>query len=365
MTHYTVHTANELRTPSLPADARGDGVQALAKDFVASDTPQSHGLLRSAREHAIYLDSVWVGLRGYSDVFALMLLLAGVLAFYPLKLSLEGLSVIASKGEYGLYVVVALLTLTICLSILFALGMALRGFRIGLFSPKDLPLVFNRKTRKVYTFAPQVPELTPSWATLRAHFKPWPMQIVEYDWDCLEAEYFESTVLIGNVVKTNRVLQLYARESPGSNTVVGGFVLGSPLMVGREVAMDVWEYIRRYMQENGPVLCQSDQPALPHPSNILQSAQRVAPYYALPLLAALVWSVSHYMEHRFPVPGGTFFNLVLFIAAGFGGFTWLAIVFNWLSFRFCGQDVTLPPELLKDAGAKLNLRALAAQARAG
>ena len=56
---------------------------------------------------------------------------------------------------------------------------------------------------------------------------------------------------------------------------------------------------------------------------------------------------------------------MLFMGAGFGGFTWLAIVFNWLSFRFCGQDVTLPPELLKDAGAKLDLRALAAQARAG
>ena len=155
MTHYTVHTANELRMPCLPADARGQGVQALAKDFVASSTPHGHGLLRSAHEHAIYLDSIWVGMRGYTDVFSAMLVLgAALMASNLLRFELTALVELPGKGESPiLWLGFLLLELFTLLVVLFSLLFALRGFRIGLFSPKDLPLVFNRKTRKVYTLS--------------------------------------------------------------------------------------------------------------------------------------------------------------------------------------------------------------------
>jgi hypothetical protein len=129
------------------------------------------------------------------------------------------------------------------------------------------------------------------------------MVLVEYDWESLEAKYFENTILIGNVVKTQRVLQLYAKESPTSNTVIGGLVLGSPMMVGRELTMDLWEYIRSYMEENGPVMVKGDKPAPPHPRNIFQSAQLVAPYFWPLVVAGSIWSTMKYAEHGFNFTG--------------------------------------------------------------
>jgi len=98
------------------------------------------------------------------------------------------------------------------------------------------------------------------------------MLLIEYDWDCLEAEYFEQTRLVGKVVTTLYVLQLVAKESPTSDKLIGGFTLASPLMVGRTTAMDLWEHIRRFMEENGPALSSGDEPSPPYPTSFIKAA---------------------------------------------------------------------------------------------
>jgi hypothetical protein len=360
MTKYLHKTAHEVREAGmLSAQDRAKSAQHLPKTEVASETPHNLHLVSRAYEHALSLQLAPTGTRGYMSLFGLVLVAQAGFLFYIGSSA----PVFALDADVGGWIVPLLMLSAIALVAGFGfLTVAIRAFRIELFGPKDVPLVFNRKTRKVYKFVPQMPErdlgnpvrIFKYWLTA---FQPWPpMLLIEYDWDCLEAEYFEVTQPMGRVVKTLHVLQFYVKEQPDSNWVIGSFTLASPLLIGRSMAMDLWEFVRRYMEEDGPVMHQGDTPAPAYPSNLLQSAQAMLPgVWPLAVLAA-AWGNYNIWLHG---PENTWYNGAAFA----GNAMLLAMLFNWIS-HFFGREIELPPQMLAGAGEPLDLQALSERANA-
>ncbi|MCW7537336.1 hypothetical protein OOT46_05650 [Aquabacterium sp. A7-Y] len=356
----------------LSVTERSKSAEHLSKKVQASNNPSSLGLVREAWSHALSLQMMFTGARGFVSIVCLAFLIgAAAICYWPFKLSITMTSKLMSEDGMGGYALVMLfMSAWMGGMALVAVCIGVRGLRMDLFGPKDVPLVFNKQTRKVYKYVQELPKKKGTGALnalkhlVVSAFSPWPqMLLIEYDWDCLEAEYFESTTLMGNVNKTLRVLQFYVKEHPTSQRVIDSFTVASPAVVTRSMSMDLWEYIRRYMEEDGPVMHKGDSPAPAWPTSLLQSAQAVAPYFWPLVLMGSLWSAYSVWQHGWPHDQGHF-GPVVFIVGFISNFFLLAIVFNRLGYAL-GREAPLPPAVLETVGEPLDLARLAKEANAG
>ncbi|GAA5172334.1 DUF6708 domain-containing protein [Viridibacterium curvum] len=362
MTAYVFRRATEVRAKEMLSVAeRSTEAQHLPKSAAASQSPSSYALVRRAADNAVFLDSATTRYRGVPSAFLLIFIGGMALLLWPILTTANGFQELIQQGDYG-WLVVDFVFLAFILAIeAAALSVVVRILRIDLFGPKEVPLVFNRKTRKVYKFIQNMPARDLSslrnafryWLTA---FQPWPMMLIEYEWDCLEAEYFERTTLLGNVVKTFHVLQFYVKETPDSDKVIGSFTIASPFMLGREIAMDIWEFIRCYMEEGGPVMCPGDKPAPAHPRNLWQAANTVWVGWPL-VVGAAIWAANRVAQ----APDLYSIDFLPFVTALVSWPFTLAIVFNWLGHKW-GADVTLPPELMAEAGEPMDIKRISDEA---
>jgi len=383
MTAYVHKTAAQLYAEDAgpnPPDAadlteRNSNVNWLSKKKRASAKPGAFGQVSRAYDNTLFLQAMSTRFRGLLSVMALGFLVgvgfavAGLHLF--LMIALKGFS----QGQWGVVLFDFVFIAVNGLMFIATLTAAIRAYRIDLFGPKDIPIVFNRKTRKVYRFIQDLPVFPSSnnWREFKASlprfprywmsvFKPWPpMLLIEYDWDCLEAEYFEQTRLVGKVVTTLHVLQLVAKEGPTSEKLIGGFTLASPLMVGRTTAMDMWEHIRRFMEENGPALSPGDEPSPPYPTTFIQAAYTVTPAWFV-AVAGCAWAWWYMAQHGWPAQIGGYMGFAVFVVALVCSMMTALFIFNWLAHKW-GQDVTLPPELMAESGGLIDLHAVAEKAK--
>ena len=120
------------------------------------------------------------------------------------------------------------------------------GIRLELFAPEDLPVIFDRKHRKVY----QITRYTqPGIIGL---FQPWPTVALEYDWDLVDAELHVQTAVGPNMAKRQHSLWFIVRRSVEDDTPIDAFALGNPFVLNEGLASAFWEHIRRFMEEGGP-----------------------------------------------------------------------------------------------------------------
>ena len=327
----------------------------------------SHELVMRASDNLLMVQQSSTRLRGYGSVFGILLLVAAPLGLATVQLLLSvGFPITSLSHLFG--VVIALTVFVVTVGSIF---LALRTFRIDLLTPTDNPLVFNRKTRKVYRVMPDIPQrqgisppaLVRHWLNT---FRPWPMQVVEYDWDCLEAEYFSETMLAGNVVRTSHHLMFYVKATPDSNRVLGCFDIVAPMLIREDGAMMFWEHIRRFMQEDGPPLPPGEKPAPKPPRNPIAALQTVMPYFWPLFVAGFGWSAWTYVEHgllrmspmRFLSSGAAYDAGVLAFCVGLITFVgcWAALI-NWIG-HLLAPTLKLPPEVLQDAGEPVDLWAL-------
>jgi hypothetical protein len=386
-------TAADVIEQQPSAGDRAQKKQHWPKDKRASETPRSNDLVSRAYEHVLFLEAMPSRYRGLASVFGMGLMAVAVLFFVLSRGVAKLFWAVVEKGELGsgwiIYDLVLLL-LSMSMFVVAFIG-ALRTFRIDLLAPKEIPLVFNRRTRKVYRYVQDIPgfeqlagpdgkfSLLGVGRYILSTFRPWPnMLLVEYDWDSLEAEYYEVTALAGNVIRTDRHLDLYVRESPGSDKVIGRFALVPTILTGEESGKDLWEHVRRFMQENGPALSPGDQPAPPPPKGFWQAAN--APFNGpgwLIFLAGAIWTakdvywnfLAMFMKGvipyelwekaiQYPVPGFgeiIFKGFVIFFSYIAVGWVLFAVVASYLS-----KHVKLPEDLIREAGTPVDLRALAA-----
>lgn len=339
-------------------------VEVLRKNASASGQPSAYRQISRAYTNAIFLQAFATQFRGLMAVFGLGLLVSTGFAITFASFSIYGLWDAIQHGHFGFMTVGIISAIVGALAFIACFTAAIRTFRIDLFGPKEIPIVFNRKTRKVHRYVQDLPRFPSSgtwrelWESLpkivrywRSAFERWPMQLVSYDWDCLHAEHYAQTRLVGKVVTTIHVLQLVAHKSPQDDTITDVFTLTSPLITGRTTALDLWEHLRRYMEEGGAAVSEGDTLAPPFPTNLYQAANTVTPAWLAPV-GGCAWAWWYMLQNGWPHQLHGYMATVVFMTAFVCTFITAIIVFNWLAHKW-GTDITLPPELMADVGPPL------------
>jgi hypothetical protein len=130
------------------------------------------------------------------------------------------------------------------------LGGAVWFFRKDLFTYRDEPVLFNRKTRKVHLFRRRI-----NW---KRPLSPWPVVIETYDWDCIRGEIHGGTHYNGSFFVTRFQLLLAVADKPRSKTVIDRFIVGSQGFSLVQMT-HLWEHVRRYMENDGAPLQPGEQ----------------------------------------------------------------------------------------------------------
>jgi hypothetical protein len=152
------------------------------------------------------------------------------------------------------------------------------AMRFELFSIQNQSVIFDKKNRKVYRVFRDTPSIVSYCKNAyKAAFSPWPITATSSDWDCLDFIQLRKTVMMGGVPSTMHGLGVMVRESKDSHTFIDSFTVGNAIAMGENGPPALFEYIRRYMEENGPALPAGDKIAQPRPNSWWQSLGAVSP----------------------------------------------------------------------------------------
>ena len=125
--------------------------------------------------------------------------------------------------------------------------------RRGFFSPSDHPVLFNRKTREVHVIPIKTLNLFRFWE------KGEPGELRSYRWDHVTARtYRRLDVPGGTVARTETVMQMLCTTPENPNVVDLMVSLGFTGTWRDNTQVELWEHIRRYMEEGGPPLQPGD-----------------------------------------------------------------------------------------------------------
>ncbi|WP_143072630.1 MULTISPECIES: DUF6708 domain-containing protein [unclassified Variovorax] len=131
-------------------------------------------------------------------------------------------------------------TMTWLLFMLFA--------HLELFSPADRPIYFDRKHRKVYKVISVGPRRWGCIGLRKAVLKA-------YEWSLIDAEHHVTVQISTATAQRNHHLVFLVRKSSGDPTIVDHFEFTNV-----EIVSALWEYIRRYMEEDEAPLAVGEFP---------------------------------------------------------------------------------------------------------
>lgn len=287
-------------------------VRRYDKRTSAATTPCALGWIREVYPDAIAYRTVPGGLRGLG--FVLVIALAA-----PFVTMLVGYAVIGwtDLPFENWRVAVDCLPLLAAVVLVMAAGIALlaRCFGIGFCAPEDLPIIFDRKHRKVYRMLLE---------NAGSMFRRPSIFACEYEWDLVDAEHRHYQDEHSDADRSH-VLMFVVRKRHDAATVIDRFAFPAGGIEKTQVAA-AWEHIRRFMQEDGPHVPTRDEPlarpAAPvswwgglHAVGVFERPYfmthwRIRPLFALislPLLPLslslqLLWGTGHYLSAKKAIP---------------------------------------------------------------
>nr|WP_315210579.1 DUF6708 domain-containing protein [uncultured Albidiferax sp.] len=132
------------------------------------------------------------------------------------------------------------------------------GIRMTIGQPQDLPIIFDRKHRKVYRILREQPP------GFKGMFQSRPLKACEYEWDLIDAEHNAEIFTTGGSVMRNHYLMFAVRKSQDDPTIIDSFQIANASALSEELVPCMWEHIRRFMQERGPHLPSRNEPLASH-----------------------------------------------------------------------------------------------------
>lgn len=131
---------------------------------------------------------------------------------------------------------------------LFLIMAAVYFFRTAYFLPKDTVLLFNRKTRQVTFSQLRFHSFWRFW--LKAGFN----QPVTVAWDSVQARSYKFTQFMGSTLRDSYRLEIWAPTPDDPKKLLVKEAIGYLGWYEDEKLWQVYEHIRRYMEEGGPPL---------------------------------------------------------------------------------------------------------------
>lgn len=122
--------------------------------------------------------------------------------------------------------------------------------RVDAMGYEVIPTLFNRGNRTISQFLPE----GKFFSLKRADFS-----IATSSWECVRGEMIKVFVGAPSAMHYDYVLMLAITDTPGSNRVVRRFRVGMNQGSPGDVAA-LWEYLRRYMQNEAPALAPGEKP---------------------------------------------------------------------------------------------------------
>jgi len=133
-------------------------------------------------------------------------------------------------------------------SIFFAMGFLFGSFalRMSHLAPRDIPVVFNRKTREVSICVLGRLRFWRFWERVGID------KVITTSWDDLQARSYKIMQLTGEAARDTHVLRLLWGESQNPRKLEGIALIGYLGWYEDAALWRLWEHIRRYMEEGGP-----------------------------------------------------------------------------------------------------------------
>jgi hypothetical protein len=303
-----------------PAPGPGEEGITIARRYDkqtrAADKPCALGWIRQVYPDAIEYRTMTKSLHGIGVICAALIGLP--LIFIGLGCAFIGVSAIPFDGFTS--VLKCLLVLALSALVVFGGAHVVRmSIETDLFLPEDLPILFDRKHRKVCRLLREEP------AGLAGVFR-WPRIVArEYEWDLVDAEYRLYRDEENPSGPEDHALTFLVRKSRDEATPIDRFNVADTRTLGKGLVDPMWEHIRRFMEDGGPHLPDpAERLAAPEaPGSISTSMRAVglldplrykrwkkAPVLGvlsllfapvtLPLL--LLWGVGHYLSARTAIP---------------------------------------------------------------
>lgn len=182
----------------------------------ASDDPLDW--LSVIKINSTYLELVdrWYAIKGFSVWMGMML-------FFPFLVGLLGFAWVAvTSNELGGWVLAAV-AIPLCA---FFVCFGLYGIRLDAFRQTHYPIRLNRKTRQVYAYRPDG-------------------TIIQASWDALFFCEMQNKLTLG---QASYDIRAHVLDENGE-TVKDTFTLGYVDLGERGTLIQLWEYVRRYMEE--------------------------------------------------------------------------------------------------------------------
>lgn len=243
--HTLAPTKDDLKLAKSTKDERPETeVSGILKRFdkkkCASDKTTTWNLLKSVHPHAIEYAGRVQRARGMMLTYGLFGVMFGV--FFGLMFAQD----VFTDGWFS-FILSGLIAVPG--AFFFALYMLLWTGRFELFCPRDEPILFDRKNRKVYRmFRLQ------TGGRISHLFRPWPLCAAEHDWDLIDVEHNADLQVTSAAAYRRHALTFLVRASKDDPTIVDIFNVGSPAEMTELTIAPLWEHIRRYMEEEGPAL---------------------------------------------------------------------------------------------------------------
>lgn len=234
------------RSPHRGAPAQGSGP--------VSTVARTYGTIVGAYQNALLVGSP-VG-KSERQFLGWAYMAIAVAFFFPMIYILLDNIVQISLGDLSGANIIGVMMFAVllgvdCLFIMWCYNAARR-------SPSDWPIMFNRVSRQIAYFEVGFPTFFRFWSPVRA-------KLVIRSWEQAHFRTYKTIQFTGAWLKEASELVLLWGDEKNQKRLADVVRLGETFNAGDEPCIRLWEHIRRYMEEDGPVL--NDGESLRKPTN--------------------------------------------------------------------------------------------------